>query len=111
MEKLQERLKQRMSIMKVKVLLLLIGFGLLVSFSLPAWSQEKEEEADFTAYDLGEIVVSGEHPAAVTEMAITNEVTAEQIKATHSTNVAEAESLVVAFLVMMLITPPKPPAP
>ena len=43
--------------MKVKVLLLLISFSLLVSFSLPAWSQEKEAEEDFTAYDLGEVVV------------------------------------------------------
>jgi iron complex outermembrane recepter protein len=77
--------------MKVKVfLLLLISFSLLFSFSFSAWSEEKDEEADFTTYDLGEIVVSGEKPAAVTEMAITNEVTAEQIKATHSTNVAEA---------------------
>jgi len=71
-------------------IVLLITFSLLFSFSLPAWSQEKEGEEDFTAYDLGEIVVSGEKPAAVTEMAITNEVTAEQIKATHSLNVAEA---------------------
>jgi iron complex outermembrane recepter protein len=76
--------------MKVKVLFLLISFSLLFAFSLPGWAQEKDKEADFTAYDLGEIVVSGEKPAAVTEMAITNEVTAEQIKATHSTNVAEA---------------------
>jgi len=78
--------------MRVKFLLLLISFGLLFSFSLPVWSQEKEEEADFTAYDLGEVVVSGEKPAAVTKTAVTNEITAEQIQATNSRTVAEALS-------------------
>jgi len=78
--------------MKVKVLLLLISFGLLVSFSLPAWSQEKQAEEDFTAYDLGEVVVTGENAAAVSKTAITNEITAEQIQATNSHTVAEALS-------------------
>jgi Outer membrane receptor proteins, mostly Fe transport len=73
-------------------IVLLISFSLLFSLSFPAWSEEKVAEEDFIAYDLGEIVVSGEKPAAVTEMAITNEVTAEQIKATNSKNVAEAMS-------------------
>jgi|LQYC01.1.fsa_nt_gi Outer membrane cobalamin receptor protein len=76
--------------MRVRTLLLLICVNLWFSFSFPAWSAEKDEDADFTAYDLGEIVVSGEKPAAVTEMSVTNEITAEQIKATHSQNVAQA---------------------
>jgi outer membrane receptor protein involved in Fe transport len=89
-----EKTNRRKYIMKIKVFLLLICFCLLPFFSLPAWAEEKQTEEDFTFYDLGEIVVSGEKPAAVTEMAVTNEITAEQIKATNSKNVAEAMAYV-----------------
>ena len=79
--------------MRGKTLLLLISFSLLFSFSLPAWSEDKDKEAESTAYDLGEVLVTGgKAPTSMDKTAITTEITAEQIQATNSRTVAEALS-------------------
>lgn len=49
-----------------------------------------EEEEDFETYTLGEIVVSAEKTAAVKQVAISTEVSAEDIDATNSRTVSEA---------------------
>jgi iron complex outermembrane receptor protein len=64
----------------------LIGFG-------AAWGQEPvpdKSKKDYQVFDLGEIYVTSDKPPAVQGMAITNEVSAEDIKATNSHTVAEA---------------------
>lgn len=76
----------------------LIGFG-------AAWGQESGKEAgkeagkesapserkkDYQEFNLGEVYVTSDKPPAVQGMAITTEVTAEEIKATNSHTVAEA---------------------
>ena len=53
-----------------------------------------EVQKNYEVFDLGEIFVTSEKPPAVQEMVITNEVTAEDIKATNSRTVAEALSYV-----------------
>ena len=69
---------------------LLVIFIILVFF-LPtaAFSADDPGKADYTVYDLGEIVVSEENPV-VKDVAVINEVTAEDIKATNSRTVDEA---------------------
>ena len=63
--------------------------ALLFFFSSPAWCDENTAAKVYEVYDLGEIVVSEDAPA-VREIAITNEITAEEIQATNSTTVSEA---------------------
>jgi outer membrane receptor protein involved in Fe transport len=61
------------------------------------WAEEiakADGKKDYQVFDLGEIFVTSEKPPAVQEMAITNEVTAEDIKATNSHTVAEALAFV-----------------
>lgn len=50
---------------------------------------DSEKEKDFEAFELGEIVVTADSPV-VKEIAIINEITADQIEATNSRTVAEA---------------------
>ena len=65
-------------------LLVLIGFG-------AAWAEEPPQDTqDYQVFDLGEIFVTSDKPPAVQEMAIRNEVSEEEIKATNSQTVAEA---------------------
>ncbi|MFA4916402.1 MAG: TonB-dependent receptor [Syntrophales bacterium] len=67
-------------------------FILLVLFS-PAWAEEIDKnggQKDFQVFNLGEIFVTSEKLPVVQDVAITNEVTAEDIKATNSHTVAEA---------------------
>jgi outer membrane cobalamin receptor len=65
-------------------LIVLIGFG-------AAWAEEPAQGTqDYQVFDLGEIFVTSDKPPAVQEMAITNELTEEEIKATNSQTVAEA---------------------
>ena len=62
-------------------------------FSSASWAEEtpkSESKKDYQVFDLGEIFVTSEKPPAVQSMAITNEVSAEDIKATNSHTVAEA---------------------
>src|SRR4030042_986355 len=49
-----------------------------------------EEKKEYEVFDLGEVFVTSDKPPAVREMAIKNEITEEQIKATNSHTVAEA---------------------
>ena len=65
---------------------------LLVSFLFNiCWAAEtaKKPSKEFEAYELGEVVVSSEN-ARVKEIAVVNEITAEDIKATNSKTLAEA---------------------
>jgi iron complex outermembrane recepter protein len=74
------------------VFLMGICFVALIFFS-PAWAEEtakSESKKDYQVFNLGEIFVTSEKPPAVQSMAITNEITAEDIKATNSHTVAEA---------------------
>jgi iron complex outermembrane receptor protein len=67
-------------------LFVLIGFGV-------AWAEEPgqgKSTQDYQVFDLGEIFVTSDKPPAVQEMAITDELTEEEIKATNSQTVAEA---------------------
>jgi len=73
--------------MKHPVCVVLLMLALL-SVPVFAWSADDPAEADYTVYNLGEIVVSEENPV-VKDVAIINEVTAEQIKATNSRTVDE----------------------
>jgi outer membrane cobalamin receptor len=73
---------------------ILIGicFIALIYFGV-TWAEEaakSESKKDYQVFDLGEIFVTSEKPPAVQSMAITNVVTAEDIKATNSRTVAEA---------------------
>lgn len=73
---------------------ILIGicFIALIYFGV-TWAEEaakSESKKDYQVFDLGEIFVTSEKPPAVKSMAITNEVSAEEIKATNSKTVAEA---------------------
>ncbi len=71
------------------VWILLISMLLAVLCLGPAMAAETKSAKDYEAYDLGEVVVSADKPV-VKEVAITNTVTAEDIKATNSKTVAEA---------------------
>ena len=65
-------------------LIVFLGFG-------GAWAEESAQGTqDYQVFDLGEIFVRSDKPPAVQEMAITNEVTEEEITATNSQTVAEA---------------------
>jgi outer membrane receptor protein involved in Fe transport len=56
------------------------------------WAEEVAEQAQkqYEVFDLGEIFVTAEKPPAVQDVAVTTEVTQEEIKATNSHTVAEA---------------------
>lgn len=79
--------------MKAHALRLLLAACLALAIAAPAVAAEDPGTLpkDYQVYQLGEIVVSGEKPA-VRDVAISNEVTAEDIDATHSLTVPEALS-------------------
>jgi iron complex outermembrane recepter protein len=100
----EEGMKEEGSMKKGGVLLIGLCFFILICFGV-AWAEEvtKSEETtkseavvksegqkDYQVFDLGEIFVTSAKPPAVQEMAITNELTPEDFKATNSTTVAEA---------------------
>ena len=60
-------------------------------FGMNALAETAKPDENFQAYDLGTIVVSAEQDK-VKDVAITNVITAEDIKATNSHTVAEALS-------------------
>ena len=72
----------------------LLGICFIVLFGFgAAWGQETapdQGKKDYQVFDLGEVYVTSDKPPAVQEMAIRNEVTAEEIEATNSQTVAEA---------------------
>jgi len=77
---------------KRKVFLVGACFMVLIFFGT-AWAGEaakSEGTKDYQVFDLGQIFVTAEKPPAVQGMAITNEISAEDIKATNSHTVAEA---------------------
>jgi iron complex outermembrane receptor protein len=75
---------------KGEVLLLGICFIVLIGFGA-AWAEEPGQGTqDYQVFDLGEIFVTSDKPPAVQEMAISDELTEEDIKATNSQTVAEA---------------------
>jgi outer membrane receptor protein involved in Fe transport len=57
-----------------------------------SWAEEVTEysQKQYEVFDLGEIFVTAEKPPAVLDVAVTTEVTQEEIKATNSHTVAEA---------------------
>jgi iron complex outermembrane receptor protein len=57
-----------------------------------SWAEESigQGQKDYEVFDLGEIFVTAEKPPAVQDVAVTTEVTQEEIKATNSHTVAEA---------------------
>ncbi len=77
--------------MRKQTLCLLLAACLVLLAAGPAAAADQTLPKDYQVYDLGEIVVSGEKPA-VREVAISNEVTAEDIDQTHSQSVPEALS-------------------
>ena len=77
---------------KRKVFLAGACFTVLIFFGA-AWAGEtakSEGTKDYQVFDLGQIYVTAEKPPAVQGMAITNEISAEDIKATNSRTIAEA---------------------
>jgi outer membrane cobalamin receptor len=72
--------------------LVFIGICFIVLMCLgAAWAEEPaQSRKDYQVFDLGEIFVTSEKPPAVQEMAITYELSAEDIEATNSQTVAEA---------------------
>ncbi len=63
-------------------LVLILFFGLSIPF---AWA---EEGAEATVYNLGELIITGDQ-SGVKDVAITNDITAEEIKAVNARTVAE----------------------
>jgi len=84
--------------MKVRFLSALVLTVSLLFFSNPAWSGENTNSRSYEVYDLGEIVVS-EDTSAVRDIAVTNEITAEEIQATNSATVSEALNHVAGIYV------------
>jgi iron complex outermembrane receptor protein len=77
---------------KERVFLIAMCFFVLFFFGV-AWGEEPAQSKgtkDYQVFDLGEIYVTSDKPLAVRDMAITNEITEEDIKATNSHTVAEA---------------------
>jgi iron complex outermembrane receptor protein len=77
---------------KERFFLIAMCFFVLFFFGV-AWGEEPAQgkgTKDYQVFDLGEIYVTSDKPPAVRDMAITNEVTEEDIKATNSHTVAEA---------------------
>jgi iron complex outermembrane receptor protein len=73
-----------------------IVIALLMGLMVPtAWA---EEQSGAAVYNLGEMVVTGDKPG-VKDMAITNDITAEEIKATNAKTVAEALQYVPGIVV------------
>lgn len=77
---------------KKKFILLSLFLSALFVFNI-SWAEEPAAKptSEFEVYNLGEIVVSAEKPK-VKEIAVVNEITAEDIKATNSKTLAEALS-------------------
>lgn len=64
--------------------------GCLVLLSAPAFAADEKTQEGFESYSLGEVYIKGEKAPVVKEVAIVNEITAEDIKATNSNTAAEA---------------------
>lgn len=79
--------------------------ALLFLTALPfsaVWAQQvspSEEQPEFDVFDLGEIYVTAEQMPASSDVTVTTEITAEEIKATNSRTVAEALTYVPGVFV------------
>lgn len=75
--------------MKLRVMFLIFAIAIVFFCMYRTVRAQESTEQEFTSYNLGEVVVSGEHPGVA---AISNniEVTADDIEATNSRTVAEA---------------------
>ncbi len=75
--------------MKRAALIVILMFATVVYPRTGAWCDEGTKSRDFQVYSLGEVLVTADDGSA-TSVSMTNEVTAEAIKATNSRTVAEA---------------------
>ncbi len=76
--------------------------GILVGFALAATvasAKDVEESTGYESYSLGEVYITGEKTPTTKQASITNEITAEDIKATNSRTVAEALAYVPGMAV------------
>ncbi len=65
--------------------------GFVFAATSAAWAAEEKKEArGYESYSLGEVYISDKKPPVAREASITNEITAEDMKATNSRTVAEA---------------------
>ncbi len=74
----------------VNLLIMFMCFGTVLAENVI----KSENQAEYEVFDLGEIYITAEKLPAVRDVAITTEITAEDIKATNSRTVAEALSYV-----------------
>lgn len=81
------------------VFLGLIALVLIAFSSVNAEEVVSSESSGYAAFDLGEIYVTAGQLPAVREVAVTTEITAEEIKATNSRTVAEALTYVPGVVV------------
>ena len=75
---------------KGNIFLIGICFIVLMCFGAARAEEPAQSRKDYQVFDLGEIFVTSEKPPAVQEVAITYELSAEDIDATNSQTVAEA---------------------
>lgn len=67
----------------------------------PAWAEEKAPQEGYESFSLGEVYIKGDKPPMVKQVTVTNEITAEDIKASNSRTVAEALSYAPGVRVSM----------
>jgi len=84
---------------RICVFLGLISLMLIAFSSANAEEVVPSESSGYAAFDLGEIYVTAEQLPAVREVAVTTEITAEEIKATNSHTVAEALTYIPGVVV------------
>lgn len=72
----------------IRVAAFLFCFALVMATA--ARAEEKKAEEGYESYSLGEVYISDKKPPLAKEVSITNEITAEDMKATNSRTVAEA---------------------
>lgn len=75
---------------KKRVTALLVCAGVLASGA--ALADDKAQQENYESYSLGEVYIKGDKPPVVKQTTVTNEITAEDIKASNSRTVAEALS-------------------
>ncbi len=83
-------MKKAVCLFLVNLLIIFMCFSTVLAENI----MESENPTEYEVFDLGEIYITAEKPPAVRDVAITTEITAEDIKATNSRTVAEALSYV-----------------
>lgn len=84
---------------KICVFSCIISLMLIAFSSANAGEVAPSESSGYAAFDLGEIYVTAEQMPAVREVAVTTEITAEEIKATNSRTVAEVLTYIPGVVV------------